>query len=156
MHTQVNHVEELSSPELAAWRGLLRVHAQLVRELDDELQQAHGLPLHEYEVLLTLEAAPKRQLRMTDLAGSVLLSQSGLTRLVDRLERDGFVLRERCTDDRRGLLARLTDRGYTRLQRARATHLAGVRERFLSRVTEQELAGLAALWERVLPGITAE
>lgn len=156
MHTQVNHVKELSSLELAAWRGLLRVHAQLVRELDDELQQAHGLPLHEYEVLLTLEAAPERQLRMTDLAGSVLLSQSGLTRLVDRLERDGFVLRERCTDDRRGLLARLTDRGYTRLQGARATHLAGVRERFLSRVTEQELAELAALWERVLPGITRE
>jgi DNA-binding MarR family transcriptional regulator len=156
LHKQVNHVKELSSLELAAWRGLLRVHAQLVRELDDELQQAHGLTLHEYEVLLTLEAAPERQLRMTDLAGSVLLSQSGLTRLVDRLERDGLVLRERCADDRRGLLARLTDRGYTRLQSARATHLAGVRERFLSRVTEQELAELAAVWERVLPGITAE
>lgn len=156
MHTQVNHVKELSSLELAAWRGLLRVHAQLVRELDDELQQAHGLPLHEYEVLLTLEAAPERQLRMTDLAGSVLLSQSGLTRLVDRLELEGLVERERCTADRRGLFAQLTDAGQARLEKARVTHLGGVRARFLSHFSDAELAVLAGLWERVLPGATAE
>ena len=91
--------------ELAAWRGFLRVHAALVHELDRELEETHGLPLTHYEVLLYLESAPGHRLRMAELASSVLLSQSGVTRLVDRLERDGLVAREPCPDDRRGLLA---------------------------------------------------
>lgn len=156
MHTQVNVVNRLTPPELAAWRGLLRVHARLVHDLDDELQEVHGLPLHEYEVLLMLEDAPARRLRMTELASSVLLSQSGLTRLVDRLERNGLVERERCTADRRGLFAQLTDAGQARLEEARVTHLGGVRERFLSLFSDAELVELAGLWERVLPGATAE
>ncbi len=153
---QVNAVNRLSPPELAAWRGLLRVHARLVHDLDAELQEVHGLPLHEYEVLLMLEDAPARKLRMTELASSVLLSQSGLTRLVDRLEREGLVERERCTADRRGLFAQLTDVGQARLEAARVTHLGGVRARFLSHFADAELTVLAGLWERVLPGATAE
>jgi DNA-binding MarR family transcriptional regulator len=89
---------------------------------------------------------------MAELAASVLLSQSGLTRLVDRLVRDGLVARERCSDDRRGLFALITPAGRERLRAARATHLAGVRERFLSRFDPAELDELAALWERVAPG----
>lgn len=154
MHTQQNLVKSLSPAELAAWRGLLRVHARLVHELDAELQEAHHLPLHEYEVLLVLEGAPGRQLRMTELAAGVLLSQSGLTRLVDRLEREGLVRREPCPSDRRGLLARLTDVGAARLREARVTHLAGIRERYLAHFSDAELAGLAAIWERLLPGAT--
>jgi DNA-binding MarR family transcriptional regulator len=144
--------EELTPVELGAWRGLLRVHSGIVRELDRELQGAHGLPLTHYEVLIYLHAAPGRRLRMSDLASSVLLSQSGVTRLVDRLERQGLVERERCDDDRRGLYARLTPAGAARLQKARPTHLAGVRRLFLRQFDEEELAHLAALWERVLPG----
>ena len=155
MHTQIPSVNRLSPLELAAWRGFLRVHATLVRELDAELHAAHGLPLHEYEVLLTVDNAPGGRLRMTELANSVLLSQSGLTRLVDRLERDGLVERERCSADRRGFHVRLTDEGRRLLELARTTHLAGVRARFLTSFSAGELAELAGFWERVVPGSAA-
>jgi len=151
---QSNRVKELSPLELAAWRGLLRIHAALVDELDRELEATHALPLTHYEVLLYLDAAPSRQLRMSELASSVLLSQSGLTRLVDRLERSGLVVRQPCPDDRRGLLASITPAGRERLAEARPTHLAGIRERFLAHLDETQLGALAAAWEDVRPGIT--
>jgi DNA-binding MarR family transcriptional regulator len=152
---QTSAVTQLSELELAAWRGFLRVHSTLVRELDRELETAHGLPLTQFEVLIYLNNAPDRRMRMSELASTVLLSQSGVTRLVDRLERDGLVVRESCPSDRRGLYARLTDEGSRRLADARPTHLGGVRERFLSRLDDDELRGLAAVWERLRPGITA-
>jgi DNA-binding MarR family transcriptional regulator len=141
------HLDEI---ELAAWRGFLRVHAKLMKELDAELQEAHGLPLTWFDVLIQLEFAPDRQLRMSELADSVLLSRSGLTRLVDRLERDGLVERCRFDGDARGLLARLTDAGRRRVLKARDTHLADVRERFLNRFSRAELERLGAMWEKVL------
>ena len=147
--------KSLTRCELAAWRGFLRVHAALVRELDRELEEAHGLPLTHYEVLLHLAGAPEHRLRMTDLAGSVLLSQSGLTRLVDRMQQAGLVVREPCPSDRRVLYARLTDEGRTRFAEAGPTHLAGVRRRFLDHFDEQELAELGAFWERLQPGVTS-
>jgi DNA-binding MarR family transcriptional regulator len=142
----------LTREELGAWRGLLRVHARLTRELDAELVRAHQLPLSSYEVLLFLADAPGGQLRMSELADGVLLSRSGLTRLVDRLERDGLLRRERCPDDARGFLATITPKGKALFQRARRTHLDGVRERFLSNLTPAEQRKLAELWERVAPG----
>ena len=145
-------VNTLSPAELGAWRGFLRVHSALIHELDRELEEAHGLPLTHYEVLLHLESAPGHRLRMAELAASVLLSQSGITRLVDRLERGGLVTREPCPEDGRGLLAALTPEGLRRLQAARPTHLAGVRRRFLAHFDERELRGLADAWERVRPG----
>jgi len=143
---------QLTPLELGAWRGMLRVHAALVRPLDAELTAAHKLPLSSYDVLINLESAPGRKLRMAELADSVLLSRSGMTRLVDRLERDGLLTRDHCTDDGRGCFAVLTDKGAAVLAEARPTHLAGVRERFLARFDEDALRTLAALWERVLPG----
>jgi len=151
---QVSEVKQLNDRELAAWRGFLRLHAALVRELDRELEESHGLPLTHYEVLIHLYLAPDNRLRMSDLAASVLLSQSGVTRLVDRLERAGHVVRHQCADDRRVLYAQLTDRGRVRLMEARPTHLAGVRARFLAHFDDTELDELAAAWERVQPGIT--
>src|SRR5918999_2486100 len=148
----MNEATLLNSEELAAWRGLLRVHAGLTKELDAELLRAHGLSLSSYEVLLFLADAPGGQLRMSELADGVLLSRSGLTRLVDRLERDGLLRRERCPDDARGFLATITPKGKTLFQRARRTHLDGVRERFLSNLTPAEQRKLAELWERVAPG----
>jgi DNA-binding MarR family transcriptional regulator len=144
--------EHLSPAELAAWRGLLRVHAALVRELDAELEARHGLPLSSYDVLVNLAEAPDQRMRMCDLADAVLLSRSGLSRLVDRLEREGLIRRASCPSDARGAFAVLTERGRGRLREARPTHLDGVRRRFLSRFDEQELARLGACWERVLPG----
>jgi len=143
---------DLSPLELAAWRGLLRVHAHLVGELDAELRAEHRLPLTSYEVLLTLANAEGGELRMSEIADSVLLSRSGLTRLVDRLEAEGLVERRACPTDRRGAYARLTPAGRERFEAARRTHLDGVRRRFLGRLSEDDLRALAAAWEAVLPG----
>jgi DNA-binding MarR family transcriptional regulator len=123
-----------------------------VRELDTELLAAHDLPLSSYDVLIYLRDAPARRLRMAELADSVLLSRSGVTRLVDRLEREGLIVRDTCTSDGRGLYAVLTDKGEELLAAARPTHLAGVRERFLRHFSEDELRHLATYWERVHPG----
>jgi DNA-binding MarR family transcriptional regulator len=143
---------QLSDTELGAWRGMLRVHAALVKQLDAELSHAHKLPLSSYEVLLNLETAPGRKRRMAELADSVLLSRSGMTRLVDRLEKDGLLRRDTCTDDGRGAYAVLTEKGAAALAEARHTHLDGVREKFLKQFDEGELRVLAEYWERVVPG----
>ena len=142
----------LTREELAAWRGLLRVHASMTKALDAELVREHGLSLSSYEVLLFLADSPDGRLRMSELADGVLLSRSGLTRLVDRMEADGLLRRERCEDDARGYNALITDEGRELFQLARRTHLDGVRERFLSRLTPDELRKLAELWEKVAPG----
>ncbi len=144
--------DQLTAVELGAWRGMLRVHSALVKSLDTQLSAAHDLPLSSYEVLITLEAAPGRKLRMSELADSVLLSRSGMTRLVDRLERDGLLERDHCTADGRGCFAVLTGQGLEALTEARRTHLGGVRDRFLSQFADDELRLLAMFWERVLPG----
>ena len=138
--------------ELAAWRGLLRVHALMIRELSAELERTHGMPLSSYEVLLVLSNADDDRMRMAELAESVLLSPSGITRLVDRLVADGLVEKARCVADRRGWYAVLTPAGRERLDDARVTHLAGVRARFHERVTPEEQAVLATVWERLLHG----
>ncbi len=152
MTSPTHSTGELTAEELGAWRGLLRVHTALVRELDTELDAAHGLPLSSYDVLIYLQSAPGRRLRMAELADSVLLSRSGVTRLVDRLERDGLIVRDTCTSDGRGCFAVLTDAGEAMLARARPTHLAGVRARFLRHFSDDELRQLAEYWERVRPG----
>jgi DNA-binding MarR family transcriptional regulator len=152
---QGSSTTRLSPLELSAWAGFLRAHSALVRELDRELETTHGLPLTQYEVLLRLDAAPEKRLRMSELARSVLLSQSGVTRLVDRLERQGLVVREPCAEDRRVLYARITGEGRRRLARARPTHLAGVRALFLQHFDEDELRSLAGAWERLQPSTSA-
>jgi DNA-binding MarR family transcriptional regulator len=143
---------ELTLAELGAWRGFLRVHAALAKELDAELCAEHDLPLSSYEVLITLQTAPGQRCRMAELADRVLLSRSGTTRLVDRLEKEGLLERNTCTSDGRGTFAVLTEAGEELLARARPTHLQGVRERFLRHFSAEELAVLALVWERVLPG----
>jgi DNA-binding MarR family transcriptional regulator len=145
----------LSPVELGAWRGLLRVHTALVKALDAELTAEHELPLSSYEVLITLESAPGHRRRMAELADSVLLSRSGMTRLVDRLEKEQLLARDTCTDDGRGCFAVLTPKGHELLAKARPTHLDGVRERFLAHFSEDELRLFAECWDRVLPGASA-
>jgi len=143
---------QLDERELRAWRGMLRAHAALTKALDADLEAAHGLPLTSYEVLMYLNDADGRKMRMRDLAASVILSRSGLTRLADRLEREGLIRRESCDDDARGAYAVLTPAGAEKLAAARATHLAGVRSLFLQHFSEAELDALGDAWERVIPG----
>jgi DNA-binding MarR family transcriptional regulator len=139
----------LTDEEAAAWVGFLRSHATLVRELDATLTEAHGLPLSSFEVLLRLSREPEGMQRMSDLADAVWLSRSGITRLIDRLERDGLVERRACPSDARGSFAALTPTGRARLEEARTTHVADVRERFLSRFDAGEQAQLAEFWSRL-------
>jgi DNA-binding MarR family transcriptional regulator len=146
---------QLTEAELDAWRGFLRAHAALVRVLDAELEAEHGLPITSYDVLVNIQGSEGERMRMRDLADAVLLSRSGLTRLVDRLEKDGLVRREACPSDARGSFACLTDAGRDALERARPTHLDGVRRRFLDQLEPGELERLAEIWERVTPGATS-
>ncbi|MEA2441558.1 MAG: hypothetical protein QOH76_2982 [Thermoleophilaceae bacterium] len=139
-----------SHAELDAWRGFLRTHATLVSGLDEELTERHGLPLSSYDVLVQLDEAPEGRLRMSSLADAVLLSRSGLSRLVTRLEGQGLIERADCPNDARGAFAAITDEGRARLGEARTTHRAGVRSRFLDRLSDREQRQLAKAWSRLL------
>jgi DNA-binding MarR family transcriptional regulator len=137
-------------PRLETWRSFLVAHAQIRRQLERELQAEQSLGLGEYEVLLLLARADDRQLRMSELADRLVLSRSGVTRLVDRLEAESLVERTSCDTDRRGSWATLTDAGHTRLRRAAPTHLRGVGEHFLDRIPPAELDALQRALDCVL------
>jgi DNA-binding MarR family transcriptional regulator len=122
------------------WRSFLRAHARIVRHLETELVAEQSLSLASYDVLVQLAEAPGRRMRMTELADAVLLSRSGVTRLVDRLERTGLVSRERADGDGRGVVAVLTQTGLDRLRSASGTHLAGVVRHFVDALGEAEIA----------------
>jgi DNA-binding MarR family transcriptional regulator len=128
---------------------MLRAHAALTKQLDAELEARHGLPLTSYEVLVHLAEAEDERMRMCDLASCIVLSRSGLTRLVDRLERDGLIVRQACSSDARGAFARLTPRGREDLEAARTTHDAGVRQLFLGRLSDDERELLARVCDRL-------
>jgi DNA-binding MarR family transcriptional regulator len=142
----------LDDARLGAWRSFLHAHARLTRRLDEELRVAHRLSLAEYDALLQLASAPARRLRMSVLADRVLLSRSGITRLVDRLVADGMVERSACATDARGAEAILTRAGLDRLRNASSTHLEGVERYFLDVVRPEDRAVI----ERALDGIIDE
>jgi DNA-binding MarR family transcriptional regulator len=139
----------LTEEELAAWRGFMRAHAVVVKELDAELEANYGLPLSSYDVLVVLAERPDGRMRMCDLAEAVALSRSGLTRLVDRLQREGLMARAQCAHDARGAFAVLTDAGRERLREAQACHREGLRRRFLSHFSDAELRHLADCLGRI-------
>jgi DNA-binding MarR family transcriptional regulator len=145
----------ISPEELAVWKMLLRAQVQISRNLHNELVAGHDLALGSYDVLQNLAEQPDGRLRMNDLADRVLLSRSGLTRLVDRLQREGLVRRESCASDARGLFAVLTNRGRIRLREATATHQQGVREHLLGRLDKDELSQFGAILARLSDEPTA-
>jgi DNA-binding MarR family transcriptional regulator len=144
--------ERLTERELGVWRTFLRAHSLINRKLEAELVAEHDLPLGSYDVLLQLAEAEGRRLRMTELADRVLLSRSGLTRLVDRLERDGLVERVACANDARGTHAVLTEAGLGRLRGAAPTHLRGIAEHVTSRLSTDELDLLQHLMLKLADG----
>jgi DNA-binding MarR family transcriptional regulator len=136
-------------PRIGAWRAFLRAHAQVVRRLERELAEEQGMALTDYDVLVQLAGADQRRLRMSELADRLLLSRSGVTRLVDRLVAEGLVERVTCDDDRRGQWAALTDAGRRRLRAATPTHLRGINEHFIGRLSTGELASLERMLEPI-------
>ena len=136
--------------KLQAWFAFLQAHDAATESLDAELRARTGLTLSDYEVLLHLSRSPASALRMADLAASVLLSPSGTTRAVDRLERDGLVRRSDDPDDGRATLVSLTPAGRRRFRAAAPVHLAGVRARFLDAITKREAEALRGVAVKVL------
>ena len=135
----------------AAWIGLLATHRRLTRELDAELEAAHGLTLSGLELLARLASVPERRLRLSVLAGEAGLSLSRVSRIVDTLEERGLVERQHCPADARAINAQLTAAGLELAQAAQTTHLAAVRERFFDRLDEREIATLAEVFARFAP-----
>ena len=126
-------------PRLEPWRAFIQAHAHVTRRLDEELRSEHDLSLAEYDALLTIADAPERRIRMRQLADQVILSKSGVTRLIDRLVADGLVERSTCLTDGRGAEAVLTPSGLERLRRASSTHLRGIADHFLDVLDPAEL-----------------
>lgn len=139
----------LEGDRMAAWRGFIGAHARVLQNLSQELQEEESLPLTWYDVLVQLSEADGHRLRMQELAQRVLLSQSGLTRLIDRMEEAGLVERLRCPEDGRGLNAQLTDAGLSTLRRTYPTHLRGVRAWFSDLLSDEEAATLARALGRI-------
>ena len=143
--------DALGVEEQYAWRAMLRAHACLFKRLDAALDSAHRLPISSFEVLQRLHEAPSGRMRMCELAERAGLSRSGLTRLVDRLERDGLLERCSCSNDGRGAFACITGDGAERLRGARGTYAAVVREQFFSHFSPAELGLVTKMWQRIAP-----
>ena len=139
----------LTTTEMSAWRGFLAAHTAVTRSLDSQLAEA-GLSLTEYSVLVHVQESGSDGVRMTELAGKLGLSGGGLTRLADRLEKQGYLERRRCAVDGRGFEALLTRQGKQRLKRVHTRHLRAVRERFLDRLSHSEIATLATMWPKLV------
>jgi len=135
--------------QLEAWVSFLRAHAAITRQLNADLLAAHGLTLNDYEVLLVLSHSDGGMMRRVDLAETLLLTASGITRLLEGLERSGYVCKETCASDARVSYAKLTDEGRQKLSDASVTHLRGIDELFLGRYSGSELATLAELLSRL-------
>jgi len=129
-------------PRLAPWRAFLEAHARISRRLDEELRAEHDLSLAEYEALMSIARAPGRRIRMRQLSDQVILSKSGVTRLIDRLVADGLVERSTCLTDARGAEAVLNEAGLTRLRAASRTHLRGISEHFLDPLAGTDVVAL--------------
>jgi DNA-binding MarR family transcriptional regulator len=142
-------VSTRTTPEIQAWVALLRAHATSVRRFNAELVAEHGLTLNDYEVLLHLSHAEGGRLRRVDLSERVLLTPSGITRLLEGLERSGYVERASCESDARVTYAQLTEDGEAKLREAAETHVAGIRGFFRDRYSKDELRALGALLERL-------
>jgi DNA-binding MarR family transcriptional regulator len=149
LSSQVLSTQTSAAPDHAAWIRFLRAHAALTRELSGRLERAHDVSLRDYDVLVQLYHAPEHRLRRIDLARTVVLSPSGITRLLEGLERAGWVAKHQCESDQRVTYAVLTDTGLAKVEDCRSTHLSDIEELFGSRFSTEERAQLADLLGRL-------
>jgi DNA-binding MarR family transcriptional regulator len=144
-----SQVTDLRGIELEAWINFLRAHAAVTRQFNAELLATHGLTINDFDVLAQLSGAPEHALKRVDLAERVLLTPSGITRLLKGLEEAGWVSNRSCAEDARVTYAVLTPTGRKKLAQARRTHVASVRALFSERFEHDELETLASLLERL-------
>ncbi|MGA7271892.1 MAG: MarR family transcriptional regulator [Acidimicrobiia bacterium] len=148
--SSANFDEYLSDEEFRAWHGALLFTSRTTRALDEALTAAHGISIKEFDVLITLSNATNGRLRMSELAEGVVLSPSGVSHLVTRLEREGLVQRIVDERDRRSFFAALTPAGHQRLQDSRPTHNEVIRAHLTRRLRPNQLKTLGTLWATVL------
>jgi DNA-binding MarR family transcriptional regulator len=134
---------------LAAWRAFINAHASVIERIEAELAQERQLPLTSYDVLVALAESPERRLRMHELADRIVLSRSGLTRMVDRLEAEGLLRRERSGSDRRGAYAVLTEGGHMALDAARPIYARGINTFFAGKLSDAEIRTITEALVRV-------
>ena len=139
-------------PAVRAWTRLLRAYASTTRQLGVELQEEHGLTLNDYEALYVLSGAEGRRMKRVDLARQLMLTPSGVTRLLEGLEGAGLVERAACDSDLRVTYAQLTDAGAEKVQAASCGHEGSIKTLLDEHLTEQELETLARLLAK-LPGV---
>jgi DNA-binding MarR family transcriptional regulator len=144
----------LANHHLSAWRMFLRLHAQLIQHIDKRLAEAGCIPLNWYDVLIELYTLPNRRLRMSDLAERVVLTRSGLTRLVDRLEEAGYIVREQDPQDKRGFFIVLQASGIEAMREAWKVYEPAIQELFAQHLSEAEVVQLGELLGKVLEGIS--
>jgi DNA-binding MarR family transcriptional regulator len=149
LQSQVLSAQVVTDADLVAWIRFLRAHSAVTRELSGRLEAQHGLTLSDYDVLVQLYYAPERKLRRVDLARMVILTASGITRLLDGLERAGWVTKARCESDARVTYAVLTDVGAAKFEEASLMHVTDIEELFGSRFSAEERATLAELLGRL-------
>ena len=138
-----------SDIEQNAWGGFLSTYARMNRMIEEDLQSHSQITHVEFEVLLRLSWNENHRVRIQDLAAESVITRSGVSRVVERLEKAGLVTREEASEDRRGAYAVLTEEGLARFQQAIKAHVAFVRENFLSHYNEQELEQMAGFWKRL-------
>ena len=140
---------KIEPERMAVWESLLRTVSALLKTFEQELQESEGLSLPWYDVLVQLQEAPEGRLRMQALADSVVLSRSGLTRLIDRMEKAGLVRREHSTEDRRGYYAILTQEGRRVFGQARPVHHRGIQEHFTRHLDDADIRALRTALTKV-------
>lgn len=141
---------EIDKAYVVAWRNLLKAHAKLVGEIDRDLVSSGCEPIECYDVLITLDNAPDKRLRMHELSEAALLSRSGMTRLIDRLEAKGYVSRHVCPLDRRGSNAGLTEAGKKALDASWPVYEAALSKRFVQFVGKKDANDLAKTLKRIV------
>jgi DNA-binding MarR family transcriptional regulator len=146
-------IEKIDDTTLDAWRAFINAHAAIINHIEQALEAEGKIPLSSYDVLVALNSAPQKRLRMHELADKVVLSRSGLTRLVDRLEKEGFLCRERPSstsgEDRRGAYAVLTDAGIEALRQAWPIYAHGIQQYFAGQLSPEEIELITAAFGRV-------
>jgi DNA-binding MarR family transcriptional regulator len=145
----------LEEQQLRAWRLFITANARLVEKIDKKMQKSDNLPLHWYDVLVELVEAPEQRLRFNELAARVVLSKSGLTRLVDRLEQEGLLKRESVSGDRRGAYAVLTDLGREKLRQSWKVYAPAIVEHFALHISDDELNIITNVFERILEALNS-
>jgi DNA-binding MarR family transcriptional regulator len=143
----------LSDEEQAAWRAWIAASLLLPDRLSRDLQERAGISLADYEILVYLSESPGRRLRMSELAERTLSSRSRLSHQVDRLSDEGYVVREPCSEDRRGYFAVLTPAGWDFLVATAPTHVESVRDHLVDVLTPEEFAELGRLCSKVSSGL---